>query len=369
MDRVKVGIIGSQFIAEIHAESFARVPNAEVVAVASPTKTNVEAFAARHGIPRALTDYHDLLNIDEIDVVSLALPNDLHAQAAVDAARAGKHVICEKPLCLTLEEADRMIAACAEAGVQLMYAEELCFAPKYVRAKELADSGALGDLFLVKQSEEHSGPHAPWFWDVERSGGGVLMDMGCHGIAFARWVMNNRPIKDVTAKMGTFVHGDKTRGEDHSICVLTFDGGGMAIIEDSWAKGGGMDDQAEIYGSKGHTRADLIRGSSLITYSEVGYGYAVEKADSTSGWTFTVFEELWNYGFLQEMHYFIDCIQRDEPSMITGEDGRAVLEAILAAYQSAGTGRTVELPFTPPPFSRPIDLWREPRAAHDAVTP
>jgi myo-inositol 2-dehydrogenase/D-chiro-inositol 1-dehydrogenase len=359
--KVGVGIIGSGFIAEIHAESMARVPNARVVAAASPTAGRAAEFAGRHGIPHHYSDYREMLARDDIQVVSLALPNDLHVEATEAAAAAGKHVICEKPISRTLAEADRMIEACRAAGVQLFYAEELCFAPKYVRAKLLADDGALGDVFLVKQSEEHSGPHAPWFWDVRRSGGGVLMDMGCHGIAFARWVLNNQAITQVSATMGTFVHGDKTKGEDHSVCVLTFEGGAMAIIEDSWAKGGGMDDQAEIYGTLGHTRADLIRGNSLTTYSEAGYGYAVEKAGLTTGWTFTVFEELWNYGFPQEMQYFVDCVANDTPSAITGEDGRIALEAIYAAYHSAGTGQAVSLPFNPPNRdANPIDLWLSP---------
>ena len=136
---------------------------------------------------------------------------------AIAAARAGKHVVCEKPLCRTLAEADRMIAACKEAGVHLLYAEELLFAPKYVRAKTLVDEGALGKPFLVKQTEEHDGPHMPWFWDVERSGGGVLLDMGCHSIEYGRWVLGKPPVKSVYAQMGTYVHGDKTQGEDHSL--------------------------------------------------------------------------------------------------------------------------------------------------------
>ena len=357
MDRVKVGIIGSGFIGQLHAEAFARVPNAEVVAVASPNAERGRALAEAHGIHRHLTDYRDLLNLDEIDLVTIGAPNDLHAPICIDAAKAGKHVVCEKPLCLTLEQADAMIAACREAGVKLMYAEELCFAPKYVRAKLLVEEGALGDVFLVKQSEEHFGPHSPWFWDVNRSGGGVLLDMGCHSIAFCRWIMGNKPIIRVSATMGTFVHGDKTRGEDHSLTVLTFAGGGIGVCENSWAKGGGVDDRAEVYGSKGNTRADLLRGSSLTTYSDVGYGYAVEKASTTQGWTFTMYEESWNYGFPQEMQHFVDCVQRDEQPFVTGEDGRAVLEAIYAAYQSAGTGRAVDLPLGPVKAAKPIDLW------------
>ena len=144
-DKVSVGIVGSQFIATIHAESFARVPNCDLIAVASPNRERVDAFAATHGIQRAFTDYREMLALPELDVVTLALPNNLHLEATLAAAEAGKHVICEKPIARTLEEADQMIAACKEAGVQLFYAEELCFAPKYVRAKHLADDGALGE--------------------------------------------------------------------------------------------------------------------------------------------------------------------------------------------------------------------------------
>ncbi|MEZ4530427.1 MAG: Gfo/Idh/MocA family oxidoreductase [Thermomicrobiales bacterium] len=358
MEKVKVGIVGSRFVADIHAESFARVPNCEVVAVASPNLHHAVDFAKRHDIPRALTNFRELLKIDEIDVISLALPNDLHAEVTIAAAEAGKHVICEKPLATTLQEADAMIAACETAGVQLMYAEALCFAPKYVRAKELIDQGALGDIFLVKHSEEHSGPHSPWYWDVERSGGGALMDLGCHGIALARWLLNGAAITHVTANLGTFVHGDKTQGEDHAVTVLNFDGGQMAVVESSWAKGGGLDDRAEIYGTKGHTRADLIRGNSLATYSAVGNDAAGKSGGAPAGWSHITYEDAWNSGFPQEMQYFVDCVQRDEPSFLTGSDGRNALEVIYAAYQSARIGATVRLPVkVPKNVKKPIDLW------------
>jgi myo-inositol 2-dehydrogenase/D-chiro-inositol 1-dehydrogenase len=102
----------------------------------------------------------------------------------------------------------------------------------------------------------------------------------------------------------------------------------------------------------------LMRGNALITYSESGYEYAVEKAPITKGWSYTIYEESWNYGFPQEMKYFVDCVQKGEESMLTGEDGRAALEVIYAAYHSAGSGRTVALPFRPPTRARrPIDLW------------
>src|SRR2546423_6519125 len=153
MPDIGIGIIGSGFVAEIHAEALRRVSGARIVAAASPTEAHVREFCSRHGVGRWLTDYRRLLELPEVDAVSLCLPNDLHCAAAVDAAAAGKHVLCEKPLCMTLEEADRMTGACRAAGVRLMYAEELCFTPKYVRARELAVEGALGEVFLVKQSE------------------------------------------------------------------------------------------------------------------------------------------------------------------------------------------------------------------------
>ena len=186
MRDVGIGLVGSGFIAEAHFEGFAHVPAATVRGVASPTPGNAARFAERHGIPRHHIDYRALIEQPDVDVVCIGVPNDLHRDVCVAAASAGKHVICEKPLARTLADADEMIAACRGAGVLLMYAEELCFAPKYVRAKELADEGALGDVHLVRQGEQHFGPHSGWFWDPDRAGGGVLMDMGCHGIEFAR---------------------------------------------------------------------------------------------------------------------------------------------------------------------------------------
>jgi myo-inositol 2-dehydrogenase/D-chiro-inositol 1-dehydrogenase len=356
VDKVKVGLIGSQFVSSIHAESLKHLADAEILAVASPTEEHVRGFAQQHDIPNYFTDYRKMLEIDEIDMVVLGLPNDLHAQAVVDAAKAGKHVVAEKPLCMNLKEADLMIDTCKKEGVKLMYAEELCFAPKYVRLKQLADEGALGDVYMVKQSEKHDGPHSPWFWDVQRSGGGVTLDMGCHAFEFFRWMLGKPEVESVYADMGTYVHKDKTRGDDNSIIIVKFAGGATCIAEESWAKKGGMDDRAEVYGSEGVAYANLLMGNSILTYSDRGYGYAVEKASSTKGWSFTIYEEAWNYGFPQEMEHFVDCVKNDKQPLETGEDGRIVLEMIFAAYESARTGKKVTMPFKTD-ASKPIDLY------------
>ena len=359
--KVKVGIIGSQFEADIHAESFRIMPEeAEVVAVASPTPGNADKLARKYDIPNVYTDYREMLKQPQIEMVTITAPNRLHAQMTVDIANAGKHVVCEKPLCMTLEEADLMIETCRKQGVLLMYAEELFFTPKYVKAKEMADQGAFGKVYMVKQSEKHFGPHAPWFWDVDQSGGGVFMDMGCHGIAFVYWFLDRPKLKSVTAQMGTYVHGDITKGDDNSICILEFENDAVGLVEDSWARRGGMDDRIEVYGSEGVTYANLHMGNALQTYSEKGYGYAVEKAPSTMGWTYPVFEELWNYGFPQEMAHFARCVRGKETPQATGEDGRFVQEVLYAGYQSAGLGQKVEFPFQPKGVEKPIDLWFNP---------
>lgn len=354
---VSVGLIGSQFISSIHAESLLACPQARLAAVASPTPGNAAKFAARFGIPKAFTDYRALLADPEIQMIVVGAPNDLHCPIVLAAAAAGKHIVVEKPFCLNLDEADRMLAACRAAGVKLMYAEELCFAPKYVRLKQLLDSGALGKPTLLKQSEKHDGPHAAHFWDVERSGGGVTMDMGCHAIEFFRWMLGRRPIKSVYAQLSTQVHGAKTRGDDNALLILEFEGDVVCMAEESWTKLGGMDDRAEVHGSHGVAYADLLHGNAIETYSASGYDYAVEKAGSTQGWSFTIYEEAWNYGFPQELAHFVDCVANDKPPLVTGDDGRAVLEVLFAAYESARTGAKVALPFHTT-ARRPIDLWR-----------
>ncbi|GAC1475567.1 MAG: Gfo/Idh/MocA family oxidoreductase [Isosphaeraceae bacterium] len=370
MDTVRVGLIGSGFVSAIHAESFRHVPGAKVVAVASPTPGHAERFAAEHKIPFSHSDYRALLDRKDIDLVVLGLPNDLHCEVTLRAAEAGKHVVVEKPLALNLDECDRMIAACERAGVMLGYAEELCFAPKYVRLKQLVDEGTLGRVHLVKQSEKHDGPHSGWFHDTKRSGGGVTMDMGCHAIEFFRWVLGRDGAKGrivgAYAHMSTQVHGDKTDGDDEALLLLDFADGSVGLAEESWTKPGGMDDRAEVFGDEGQVYADIHYGNSLRTYSKRGFAYAVEKAGETRGWTFPVFEELWNYGFPQEMEHFVECVRNQRPPTENGHDGRAVLEAVFALYASAGRRQRVELPFATD-AARPIDLWR-PRS-RSTVTP
>jgi myo-inositol 2-dehydrogenase/D-chiro-inositol 1-dehydrogenase len=317
-DKVKVGIIGSGFEAEIHAAAFQIMPEeAEVVAVASPTPDHAQELAKRYGIRRAYLDDREMLKEPSLEMVTIAAPNRFHARMTQHIAKAGIHVVCEKPLCMTLEEADAMIDICRKHGVLLLYAEELFFMPKYVNAKEMAGQG----------------------------------------IAFCYWFLGRPKIKSVYAHMGTYVRGDKTIGEDDSVCVIEFDHGAVGIVENSRARRGGMDGRVEVYGEGGVRYANLHMGNALPTYREYGFGYAVEKAPATKGWTYPVFEELWNYGFPQEMRHFARCVRGREAPQATGEDGRVVMEALDAGYALAGLGCKVALPYRPETAAKPIDGW------------
>ncbi len=350
MAKTKVALFGTGFIANIHMESYHRfVHDAEVVAVYGRNLEKAQEFAKAHEIPAAYHDMDELLAKEEVEIVDICLPNYLHHQACLKAAEAMKHVIVEKPLAVTLEQADEMIAACSSRGLKLMYAEELCFAPKYERVRDMVEAGAVGEVYMLKQAEKHDGPHSPWFYKKETAGGGVMMDMGCHALAWFRWMTKKARAVSVYADMKTVFHNEITDCDDNTITIVEFENGVTGLAEDSWGKPGGMDDRIEVYGTKGVSYADLFRGNSALTYSTDGYGYAMEKAGSTKGWTFTIFEEAFNQGYPQELAHFVSCVREDKTPAVTGEDGRAVLEMIYAAYMSAKSGAKVKLPLENPP--------------------
>ena len=348
---LRLGLIGTQFIGNLYCHSLRNIGGIEVTAVASPN--TAQAFCERWGIARHYADWRELVADDDIDAVAIGTPNDIHAEIAVAAAQAGKHVLCEKPLAMSLAEADAMIAACRAAGVVLMYAENLVFVPMYQRVKELAKRGQVGTPFLVKQAQCHGGPYSPWFWDVNRAGGGVVLDMGCHSIHAICWTMGAWP-EAVTATMGRYAHSEKGLGEDHSTVILHFPGGAIGIAENSWAMPGG-NDYLEVYGPKGRLVANLERGPAISMYTAPESETALD-ASTRSGWQYAMYEEAWQFGFPQELEHFADVINGSAELRSSGEDGRRVLEIICASYESARTGARVALPFASDK-RKPIDHW------------
>jgi predicted dehydrogenase len=338
---IRAAVIGAGFAAHLHAEALHATGRARVVGVCAPTPASRKAFADRLGAT-AYADVEALLDAEHPDVVTLALPNDGHEAAAMAAAARGIHVVCEKPLAPTLEAADRMLLACREAGVMLLYAEQLCFAPRYVRVRGLLHEGAFGRVVQVSHRERHGGPHAAWFRDRERSGGGVLLDMGCHGIEVARWLLHKEPVVSVHARTGTFRH-EGADVEDHALVTLRFASGALAVVDASWAAPGGIDERLEVLGTHGTVTADLARGASLLVYSDAGVGYAAEKAEHTRGWSWVAPEEARTWGWHAEFTHFVACLEGRAAPVETGEDGRAVLEVVQAAYRSAAEGAEVAL--------------------------
>src|SRR5262249_36781547 len=223
VDKVGVGIIGSRFMAGIHTESLKRLADARVVAVASPTQEPARAWAVKHALPRWFTDHRALLALPGVDMVVVCTPNRFHAPIAIDAARAGKHVVVEKPLCVNVEEGDAMVEAARQAGVKLMYAEEFCFAPQYVRAKQIVDEGGVGRLYQVKHGEKYFGPTNPTYWDLDASGGWCAMQLGSHSLGIIRWMLGKPRAVSVYADMRRVVHADRGPGEDDSIIIVNFE--------------------------------------------------------------------------------------------------------------------------------------------------
>lgn len=357
-DRIGVGIVGSGYIAQTHLDSLRLLPNCEVVATADVDKDRGEAFASGNGVPKFHLGHESLLKDPAVDAVVIGVPNFLHYQMVMDAFEAGKHVICEKPLALSLEEGEAMVRTAEEKGLVLGYAEELCYVPKFIKAREMVNSGGIGKPYLVRQCEKHAGPYSPWFWKEEEAGGGILMDMGCHSISCIHWVLGKPRVKSVYAHMGTYLHGEITKEEDHVIILMEFEDGTVGQAEASWALKGGMDSTLEVFGTEGVVYADLLKGMGLRAFSDEGFpgSFGADK-----GWTWPEYEELWNNGYPQENRDFLDCMRSGETPQQSGRDGLDIIEIIVAAYHSAGIGQKVTLPFRPRGVKVPVRLWQDPR--------
>jgi predicted dehydrogenase len=361
---IRIGLIGAGWISTTHYDAFKVIGGCEVVAQANPNKDSHKTFVKERPIADHYKTHTEMLKRKDIDVVTVSVPNSLHAPLALDALKAGKHVIIEKPLCLTIAEAEELIDTADRKGLVIGYAEELCYIPKFTRMKQIADSGALGDVYMVKQCEKHGGPYSPWFWSPKEAGGGILMDMGCHAIEFCRWYMNKKPVKSVMAHCAKYLH-TWADVEDHVILTMEFTDGTVAHVESSWALKGGMVSVAEAYGTQGVAYADLLQGTGLRAYSESGLqtmpaNKAQVGGETSRGWSIPDFEWLWSNGYPQEMQDFLTCIREGGTPVESARDGLAVLEIMLAAYHSAGTGKRVELPFRPD-IASPVDLWLNPR--------
>jgi predicted dehydrogenase len=340
---IRIGLLGSGFIADTYADALRDVRNAELVANFSRDLDRAREFGRRWSIADQYDDIERLCARDDVDLVVVALPNEAHVEAVGIAARAGKGVVCTKPLARTGDEAAEIVRIVRENGVWHGYAESSVFSPNIAKAHEMVAAGAIGEVLTMRAREAHSGPHAAHFWDAETAGGGALLDMGCHTVESARHFFGKEnPVTEVFAWGATMVHRDKTSGEDTAVALLKFAGGQLATIESSWIEKGGMALRHEFVGTAGRIVTDTSN-TPVWGFIENPAGYLVEKADAETGWVYPVPEEARAYGFSQEMRHFVDCFAEGRPPSETFDDGLIVNRIIDACYASMRSGVWVKL--------------------------
>lgn len=320
-----------------------------VTMVYSRSEGNARAFAAKWGIPRWTTDLRAAIECPESDTVVIGLPNHLHREAALLAAQAGKAILCTKPLARTGAEARAMLEAVEKAGVFHGYLEDLVYTPKTLKALEAVKNGALGRVLWVRSRETHGGPHSDWFWKKESSGGGVIVDMGCHCIEIGRTFVGKdvRPV-EVMCWADTQVH--PIDAEDTAIGLVRYDNGAVAQFEVSWAFRGGMDLRDEVVGTEGTIWLNhwLRTGFDLFTVAGVA-GYVSEKTETEKGWLFPVGDEVGALGYVDMFSDMLDSLERGTQPTETFYDGYVVNAIIDACYESAATKRWAPVR---------LDVWR-----------
>jgi len=297
----------------------------------------VKKFAGEWDIPRHTTNMQEAIDDPETDVVVVALPNHLHEEAVLAAAAAGKAVLVTKPLGRNAAESLRMLQACEKAGVFHGYLEDLCYTPKTLKAVESVRQGALGKILWVRSRETHSGPHSDWFWNKELSGGGAIIDLGCHCIEIARGFIGKdiRPV-EVSCWGDTQVH--PIEAEDHAIGLVRYENGAIGQFEVSWCFRGGMDLRDEVAGTAGTIWLNHWLRTGFEMFTAAGQaGYIAEKAEGNTGWLFPIGDECGELGYLDMFTDMFDAIDAGTSPRETLYDGyvvNAIMDACFASIQS-----------------------------------
>ena len=331
----RISMLGTGLIGTFYAMALHSHRGRDRVAMAySRSPDRAESFAQKWEIPRHTTNLDEAVRDVECDVVIIALPNHLHEEAVLAAAAAGKSVLCTKPLGRNAAEALRMLTACERAGVFHGYLEDLCYTPKTLKSLAAVRSGAIGNVLWVRSRETHSGPHSEWFWDKELSGGGAMIDLGCHCIEIARSFIGKeiRPV-EVVCWADTQVH--PIEAEDHAIALVRFENGAIGQFEVSWAFRGGMDLRDEVAGTEGTIWLNHWLRTGMEMYTAVGQsGYVAEKTDGNTGWLFPVGDEVVELGYRDMFTDMFDSLDSRTTPHETFYDGYVVNAVIDAAYAS-----------------------------------
>jgi predicted dehydrogenase len=340
---VRFGIIGCGTLAPTHAESINRIKGSRLVAVADIDSQRAMDFGSKYGAKRSYTDYRQLLDNAEIDAVSICAPHHLHAQMAIDAAKAKKHVLVEKPMAINLDQADMMIEACEKAEVKLGAIFQHRFDPAARRVKNTLEKEGLGKVVLASayvrwhRTEEYYQAQR-WRGQWSTAGGGALINQAIHMVDLLCWFMDG--VKAVSAFMGTLTH--QVEVEDNLVAILNFSNGAMGTIEASTSSYPQTPERLEISGSEGTiaisegktVRWDLARDIDLGR-DRLGALEAIEaEVDSRF-----IGKGYYGNSHPKQVEDFVKAIQEGREPFITGKDARKTLEVIFAIYRSADRGK------------------------------
>jgi predicted dehydrogenase len=321
---IRVGLIGGGGVADEHIRGYrAHAREIAVVAVADVVEATARRRADELGA-RAFTDFRRLLTEADVDAVDICLPHHLHADAIAAAAAAGKHILCEKPLCLTAEEATRVQAAVSRAGVTLMCAHNQLFLPGVVKAKALLDAGAIGKLYEVRTTDSFFNDFDPatmgWRANTATSGGGELIDTGYHPTYLMVHLAGGSPV-EATAMLSTH-RLTFMEGEDSAQVLIRFDNGVVGHLATSWAyEPAAITERFSAVGELGSLHGDE-HSVALRLRSGESETFRFEPVDP----------------FVAEIGHFADCVRHGRRPLHTEREGVEVLGIILAAYEGARRG-------------------------------
>ncbi len=334
----QISMLGTGFIGSFYTESILGIRGRDrIQTVCGLPLESAEQFARKWDIPKATDNMKEAINDPETDLVVIALPNFLHKEAVFMCAEAGKAVVCTKPLGRNLAEAREMLDVVEKAGIFAGYLEDLVYMPKTLKAVNSVQQGALGKILWVRSRETHPGPHSDWFWDLEKAGGGAIVDMGCHCIEIIRNFVGKDILPvEVICTSDTMVH--PIEAEDHGIGLIRFANGALGQFEVSWTFRGGMDLRDEVSGTEGTIWLNhwLRTGFEMFTTGGMG-GYVAEKAESDKGWLFPVGDEVNALGYNHMFQDMFKAFEEGTSPMETFYDGYVVNAIIDACYLSAKT--------------------------------
>ena len=384
MTPLRIGIVGAGFAADLHAVNLRplRGLKAEVAAVCARNRERADTFAKHHQVPHVFTDYRRLVESPDVDVVDVCATTSVHHEVVVAAARAGKHVIVEKPLtghfgeatdapeamlAGALRNADAALEAVSRAGVTFCYAEDFVYAPPVAKLRRMLDVSD-GSILELRAEESHSGSHAAYARVWRQSGGGAFLRMGSHPVGVVLQLKhhegrrrNGRPIRarSVLADVATLTRlpaiasrprMTRTQAEDvedWSVAVITFEDGTKATVHANDITLGGVRNTVTAYLTNAVIQANINPNNAVTAYTPDGavWGdeYITEKVETKAGWQFPSPEEDWMRGYPQELEDFVDAIRERREPLSGAELARDVVEVIYAGYLSAATGRRVEL--------------------------